>query len=68
MERTWEIQGLYARWRMTITVDPPEDGRQVDLMCWRESDLDNLAGHFQDAAMLWEMYEVHERTNARRTL
>ncbi len=63
MERTWEISGLYATWRMSITVAPAEDEETLELVVWKEKDLESLVGHFQDSAQLWEMYEERERVN-----
>lgn len=57
MQRSWEIGGAYATWRMTIDV---EDA--VDRPHWRESDLESLAAHFQEVVFLCEMSEQLERS------
>lgn len=65
MQRSWEFPGGYATWRMTITLDPPEGGDNVDLKCWdwSEQKLAALIGHFEDSAALWELLEAAERAS-----
>lgn len=62
MQRSWEISGAYANWKMTVDVDAPDELDQTDLRHWRESDLDSLAAHFHEAVYLFEANEQCERS------
>lgn len=66
MEKSWQIDGAYATYRMTIGIDPPEGEDAMELVAWKESDLDSVVRHFQDCAMLWDMWEERERMPASR--
>ena len=54
MQQTWRISGSYADWKLTLTVDPPEDDPEQPLEEWPKNRADSIAHSFR------EMVNCHE--------
>jgi hypothetical protein len=62
MQRTWNVNGVYAKWTLTVTVEPPvDDPQDFDVPAWPRERIDPVASHFIEAVNHYEVCKDAER-------
>jgi hypothetical protein len=55
MEMTWQINGAYANWTLTVNIGPPDNDVNEYRDDWRKEPLERLHLHFVDVVNLLEI-------------
>ena len=68
MEMTWQVNGAYANWKLTVTTEPPDPEDEVIEFRddWREEPFSRLHLHFVDLVNLMEVGRQLENTVGHR--
>ncbi len=60
--QSWSISGCYATWKLTISIEPPEDEDWVpDTLDWPEDKIRPLVDHFGQVVDYCEIAREFER-------
>lgn len=56
MQRTREVSGYYATWKLTVEVGPAEDEdcAEFNVLEWPKEKFDPVAAHFMEAVNFYE--------------
>jgi hypothetical protein len=61
MHKTWTVDGCYAKWTLTVTVEPPvEDPQDFGVPVWPRERFEPVAGHFMEAVNHYEVWRDAE--------